>query len=523
MAFREIRVVEIREILRHWLRGEGYRTIANRGLADRKTVRRYVELAQSLGLCRGGDSKQLDDEFIGAVVSLAEAGRPPGARGEAWLLCERYRELLQSWVDQRLRLTKVHELFERHVGPRVPYRTLHRFAREELAFGQKKTTIRVDDCEPGAELQVDFGRMGYIRDLETGRKRLVHALIFTAVYSRHQFVWLSYRQTLEVVIQGCERAWAFFGGVFPVLIPDNLKPLVAKADPVDPDFTEGALDYSQYRDFILDSTRVRDPKGKPRVERAVPFVRESFFRGEEFRDLEQAQELAEAWCRRVGMRVHGTTQRRPLEVFEAEARERLLPAPEAPYDIPSFHDVKVYNDQHIVVGKALYSVAEDYVGERVHVRADRSLVRIYHRRQLIKTHPRQPAGGRSTDDKDFAEEKVIYARRDSEALLKKSVEAGPSIGEYARRILDTPAPWRRMRAVYRLLGLVRRYGVDPVDQACRRALELDVVDVMRIESIVSQAYERAPREERPAHSPDNIIRLRFARPKSHFAVTSKEE
>ena len=49
---------------------------------------------------------------------------------------------------------------------------------------------------------------------------MVHALIFTAVYSRHMFVWLSFAQTLEAVIAGCEAAWAFFGGVFTVLIPD---------------------------------------------------------------------------------------------------------------------------------------------------------------------------------------------------------------------------------------------------------------------------------------------------------------
>jgi transposase len=62
--------------------------------------------------------------------------------------------------------------------------------------------------------------MGTITDAETGRDRKVHALIFTAVYSRHMFVWLTYTQTLAAVIAGCEMAWAFFGGVFKVLMPD---------------------------------------------------------------------------------------------------------------------------------------------------------------------------------------------------------------------------------------------------------------------------------------------------------------
>ena len=62
----------------------------------------------------------------------------------------------------------------------------------------------------------------------------MHALIFTAVYSRHVFVWLSFSQTLAAFIAGCEAAWAFFGGVFKVLILDNASTIVAAADAVKP-------------------------------------------------------------------------------------------------------------------------------------------------------------------------------------------------------------------------------------------------------------------------------------------------
>ena len=77
-----------------------------------------------------------------------------------------------------------------------------------------------------ATLFFTTGSPGLVRIL------LVGALIFTAVYSRHMFVWLSYSQTLAAVIAGCEAAWEFFGGVFAVLIPDNLKPVIAAADAV---------------------------------------------------------------------------------------------------------------------------------------------------------------------------------------------------------------------------------------------------------------------------------------------------
>jgi hypothetical protein len=110
-------------------------------------------------------------------------------------------------------VVKAHELLGR-IGVDVPQRTLHRYALDVLGVGRsaRKTTVRVADGEPGCELQVDFGRMGLIPDSERARHRYVWALIFTAVYSRHCFVWLSFRQTTEAVIAGFEAAWVFSAG-----------------------------------------------------------------------------------------------------------------------------------------------------------------------------------------------------------------------------------------------------------------------------------------------------------------------
>jgi transposase len=79
------------------------------------------------------------------------------------------------------------------------------------------------------------------------------------------FVWLSFTQTLAAFLAGCEAAWAFFGGVFQVLVPDNASAIVADADAVNPRFTAGWLDYMQARGFVTDAARVRSPKDKPRV------------------------------------------------------------------------------------------------------------------------------------------------------------------------------------------------------------------------------------------------------------------
>jgi hypothetical protein len=144
--------------------------------------------------------------------------------------------------------------------------------------------------------------------------------------------------------------------VFAVLIPDNAPAIVADADPVNPRFTVGWLDYAQHCGFGTDPARVRHANDKPRVERSVQYVRGNLFAGEEFVDLADAQARAEKWCAQVaGLRVHGTTQARPAEVFAAAAAGLLLPVPE-PYDVPILQlGQGTPRLPPVDIGKALYS------------------------------------------------------------------------------------------------------------------------------------------------------------------------
>ena len=515
MAFREVSVVQVREVLRLWLRGEGLRSIERLTSLDRKTVRRYVHAAEAAGATVDGGEAQLTDALIGAVVQIVRPARPRG-HGDAWEKCQAERERIKAWLDAGVPVVKIVDLLARR-GVRVPERTLHRFCAEELGYRRQKTTVLVADGEPGGEVQVDFGRLGYLVDA-AGARRLLHALIFTAVFSRHLFVWLCHRQTLEDVIAGCDAAWAFFGGVFHVMVPDNLSPVVAKADATAPRFTDAFVEYAQARGFVVDPARVRRPQDKPRVERAVPYVRGNFFAGEQFVDLADAQRRAERWCLEVaGMRVHGTTQARPLQVFRAEEQALLLPAPTEPYDLPIYRTAKVHRDHHVEVARALYSVPGSLIGAHVDVRADSQLVRISHRGQVVKVHPRMPAGRRSTDADDLPDGTAAYAMRDLDRLVAKAAGHGEAVGRYAAALLDVPLPWTRMRTVYRLLGLVGKWGADRVDDACRRALDAEAVDVGLIGRMLERATERTSDQQQPAAA-GNVVAGRFARDPDEFAV-----
>ena len=305
MAFKELSVVQVREVLRRWLHGDGMRRAASAAGVDRKTARGIVERACALGLVREGGFGQLTDALVMAVGAAGAPGNPR-ERGETWRRGEAHREFLAEKLAAGLTLTKTQELLVRHTGEPMPYRTLHRFATRELGFSQQAPTVRVDDCAPGHEVQVDFGRMGMLTDTTDGSRRAVWALIFTAVYSRHMFVWLAHGLDLQAVIAGCEAAWRAFGGVFRIVVPDNLKPAVTTADRLNPRISDDFLAHAQARGFEADPTRVRSPKDKPRVERTVRYTRDSFWAGETSGSLAEAQAAAEAWCERVGRRLHGT-------------------------------------------------------------------------------------------------------------------------------------------------------------------------------------------------------------------------
>ncbi|ARR80347.1 hypothetical protein MOTT12_04683 [Mycobacterium intracellulare subsp. yongonense] len=126
-------MIEVKEMLRLWLDGRGYREVARLSGTDRKTVRRYVDRARACGLDRDGDACQLTDELLAAVIAEVRPSRPNG-KSQTWEIIDTQREQVQAWLKQDLTLTKVHTLLGRR-GVVVSYRTLHRYATTELGLG----------------------------------------------------------------------------------------------------------------------------------------------------------------------------------------------------------------------------------------------------------------------------------------------------------------------------------------------------------------------------------------------------
>ena len=180
-----------------------------------------------------------------------------------------HRPLIERWLagdneTRPLRLTKIHTLLVRNHALRASWR----FAHEELEWREKPSTVRVDDAAPGQEAQVDFGKMGPSWTRRPARS----ACSGRCDHARLQPVPVrvadapTFRQSTEVVCEGLDRAWMFFGGIIRTLIPDNTKAMILDPDAIAPTLVSAFLDYAPGRGIFVDPARVRSPKDKLRVE-----------------------------------------------------------------------------------------------------------------------------------------------------------------------------------------------------------------------------------------------------------------
>lgn len=514
MSYREVTWMDVLELLRRWQAGDSQRAIARQTGLARETVKQYLVAARAAGLRVNGPPP--DEAHLATLARRTHPAPKAGTRGgRSGRVAPRveqlapYREQIARWLrEDRLQLTRVQELLgQREV--RVTYTTLRRFVQDAGLGKVPRTTVRMADTAPGDVAEMDFGRFGALVDPHTGQRIIVWALVVVLAYSRHGFVWPLVQQTLEAVIEGLEATWRFFGGIPQRLVLDNFPAAVAGPDPLAPRPTREFLEYSQARGFLVDAARIRHPQDKPHVERGIRYVRERFWKGGTFRDLADVRDQAVHWSRDVaGQRVHGTTRKLPLVVFEDEERAHLRPfAPDtAPYDVPVWKTVTVQADHHVTFGQALYSLPAATCPPRMtlEARGDRSLVRFYKEGGVVKVHPRQPKGGRATDPDDYPPERATYALRAPDRLIREALRVGPHVGEFARQLLCGPFPWAKLRQGQKLLRLGEHYTAPRLEAACARALAFDLLDVRRGERILVLALER---EQLPVPPLDE--RLRF--------------
>jgi len=507
---------EIVEMIYQWHQGAGFKSIRRSLGFDRNTIRKYVALAQSVGVSRDAPFPQ-ENELVEKLKGLSHRGllRESPVKD----LITPYRDWIEGLLDHpEMTAKQVWRLFRERTELRVSYWTMKRYLRTQFQFGAPEVTVRIE-VEPGSQAQVDFGYAGMMVDPLSGKPRRAWAFIMTLSYSRHRFVRFIFRQDVQSWIDCHTRAFEFFGGVPPCVVLDNLRAGVVKADIYDPTLNRAYGELERHYGFVADPAKVGKPRHKGKVERGVPVVRKHLLAGRSFRDIDEANQRALRWCREeIGMETHGTTKRKPFEVFQREEAPRLRPLPSEAFECPQWKKCTVHPDHHIVFDKSYYSLPTRWIGKEVWGRGTRRLVQIFYDEQLIKTHLRAEQPGRwVTDLSDYPPEKLAYLMPTPTYCRQKASEIGPHTEALMEEILREHA-MRNLRKAQALLRLAEKHGSCSMEAAARRALFFGNLRYQSIKTILEKGcYCLEQIAPSPSQIPLSPLGQRFLRPPEYFA------
>lgn len=522
MARRQVSMNEIVEILYQWHQGKSIQGIERSFGTDRKTIRKYVRLGQGAGVCRGKPFPE-ESELARRIKTFGEKMWRKTVKAPARELIIPHREWIEELLkDSRITAKQVWRLLREAKGIRVGYCTLKRYLRAEFHYGVAPITIRLE-TEPGQQAQVDFGYVGMMRDPQSGKPRRTWAFMMTLSYSRHRFVRFVFRQDVPTWIDCHRRAFEFYGGVPSVVVIDNLKAGVLSPDLYDPTLNRAYGEMERYYGFVIDPTRIRTPRHKGKVERGVPVVRGHLLAGRSFRDIEEANERAWRWCKEeIGMEIHGTTQRRPWEVFIHEEAPRLKPLPTEPFECPEWKECTVHPDHHIVFDRSYYSLPSRYIGREVWARGDSRLVRIFLDGEQIKVHARaEKPGSWRTDPSDYPPPKLAYLMATPTYCRMKAAEVGPQTEALVKAILSDHA-MRNLRKAQAILRLAEKHGSLSMEAAAQRALFFGNVQYRSLKTILEKGWiAEGPASLTPM--PLSPLGQRFLRPPEYFSSPEARE
>jgi transposase len=515
MARRLVTMNEIVEMIYQWHHGKSLKGIQRSLGVDRNTVRKYIEMAQAAGV-RSQEPFPEETELIGRIKALTDTSVHRERPAQDLILP--YRDWIEGLLKApHMTAKQVWRLFKEEKGISIGYCTMKRYLRSQFQFGAPAVTVRME-VDPGSQAQVDLGYVGKMADPATGKLRKTWVFIMTLSYSRHRFVRFIFCQDVKNWIDCHRRAFEFFGGVPATVVIDNLKTGVIKADLYDPTLNRAYAEMERHYGFLIDPTKVGAPRHKGKVERSVPVVRQHLLAGRTFLDPQEANQRALVWCKEeIGMQVHGTTQRKPWEVFVGEEGPQLKPLPTEPFECPQWKPCTVHPDHHIVFDRSYYSLPSRYIGREVWARGDSKLLQIFLQEERIKTHVRaEHPGTWRTDPSDYPPQKLAYLMATPTYCRNKAQEVGPQTEALIRKILSDHA-MRNLRKAQAILRLSEKYGQTAMEAAAQRALLFGNFHYRSIKTILEKGWLTPVPTTPKAVAPLSPLGQRFLRSPQYFA------
>jgi transposase len=403
-AMRKIDMHRLQELVRLHRMGTGARKVAQLLTMSPNTERAYRQALIGAGL------------LVGAVDALPEAGAlreavqthlPPKDKPQHESSIAKWADHITSMLEDGAESAAIYyclRLQEKEFeGSLSAVKRLCKRLRQAKGIDPDKVAIPVD-TDPGEVAQVDFGSIGKLWDPETGRIRQAYVFVLVLGYSRHMVVRIVFDQKVETWLWLHVEAFTELGAVPRVLVPDNLKAAVIRAAfgvTEEPVLNRSYRDLARYYGFKIDPTPPRSPQKKGKVESGVKYAKRNFFAPRADLDIDTLRLELGQWVREIaGMRIHGTTHRRPLEVFEQVERAAMLPLPAKTWERVLWRTPTLQNNCLGIVERARYSAPWRLVGKVLLARVTTHSVELYFEDTRVATHDLQELLDFTKDDDD---------------------------------------------------------------------------------------------------------------------------
>lgn len=376
-----------------------------------------------------------------------------------------------------------------YTGAKDHFRTLARPLRPV----SKEAFLRLTTL-PGEQAQFDWAHFGQIQ-LGSAKRQLV-AFVGVLSWSRAIFLRYYLGQYLENLLRGHEGAFAAWNGVPRVALYDNPKTVVLERMGQAIRFNRQLVDFAAH--YRYEPRPVAPARGneKGRVERAIRYVRSSFFVARRWRDLDDLNRQAKAWCESEAMeRPWPQDPRRTVRQAFEEEQQKLLALPLFPYMTDERREVKVGKTPYVRFDGNDYSVPHELVRRTLVVLASPDTVRVLCGNDEVARHTR------SYDKAALIEDKAhVLALVDAKAEARthrgatRLTHASPSVRHLLERLAERGA--NLGNSTSRLLVLLDTHGAEALESAVREVLDREVPHVHAVRQVIER--DRAARGLPPA-------------------------
>lgn len=409
-------------------------------------------------------------------------------------LLEPHRPWIKEHLEAGWHLVTVYEELP---VPGISRSSFYRYlARNGLnRLGENNRVIPEIIHKPGEALLLDWGKLCDVMDPITGKKTPLWVFAGVLGFSRYMMVRLVWTNDTTTTLNAIESMFQELGGVPFKLTLDNPKCFALSASKYEPLLNPALERFASHFGVIIECLPPRAPEKKGKVERPIPYIRRLYeAHGNDWKGKEESQEYMTRKMVIANDRRHGTTLKKPKELYLSEEKKALKPLPNLSYEVEQYHEGVVRKDGHVRFQNKYYSVDEKYVNESVVVLGDSKQVCIYHKGNLLEVHPKITGPYQAKSTKPQHLKPWERALEDHSQYRDRAAKLGPYVEEMIVALLRVGHGFIDTRKIWGILSLDKRYTADSINAACQQALALDSLSYRTVKGLLEVSESKGAEE-----------------------------